>query len=205
MFKLVSFWNSLSFLSDYNYGKRGSSQNIPGFPQHSPFSFSAKNRELWVSWNCWFCFKIKRPICGPFFFFVCGKVWFPVWRTVWPNFDFSSLRSFDTESEELRSVVLGFLTCMNMFVQPFHPSKIVGCTLELHPSCRLINLTSVFFSKLSHQPVMLHLRDPYLLPSAHGEFQSTLYCSFKNIYLNKGLVFPEKCILPTAFPVRDLN
>lgn len=41
-------------LLDYNYGKRGPSKDIPGFPEHPPFSFSAKNRKLWVSVNCWF-------------------------------------------------------------------------------------------------------------------------------------------------------
>lgn len=29
----------------------------------------------------------------------------------------------------------------------------------------------ILFSKLSHQPALLFLRDPYLLPSAHGEFR----------------------------------
>lgn len=37
------------FCQDYNYGKWGPAKDIPGFPEHPPFSLGAKNRKLWVS------------------------------------------------------------------------------------------------------------------------------------------------------------
>lgn len=85
----------LSLLSDYNYGKWGSSKDIPGFPEYPPFSFSAKNRKLWVSWN----FSLSIKVC-------CRISSQATWKLCGSTFNFSSLRSFDTESEESRWVVL---------------------------------------------------------------------------------------------------
>ncbi|KAM4719793.1 sorting nexin-24 isoform 2-T2 [Anableps anableps] len=41
-------------------------------------------------------------------------------------------------------------------------------------SCGSFDTESMESSKLSHQPVMVYLRDPYLLPSAHDTFSNVV-------------------------------
>ena len=105
------------FFTDYNHGEWGSSKDIPGFPEYPPFSFSAKNRKLWVSLSCGFSIKRNHRLSS----FVLLSLEFPF--TVWDTFSrsrshsvpfinihcfFFHSRSFETESEESRSVFLLF-------------------------------------------------------------------------------------------------
>lgn len=60
-------YNLLLLLLDHNYRKRSSSKDILGFPEYPSFSFSEKNRKLWVSWNIFGRNKIKQQFVAFFF------------------------------------------------------------------------------------------------------------------------------------------
>lgn len=181
---------SFVFLSDYNCGERGPSKDISGFPEHPPFSFGAKNRELRVSWGCTFPMKLNST---------SFLKWF-LRRTVWLNSRFS-LRSFDTESEGSRWVPPKTRTPyldVYLTVCPEYQTMTLNQLVRDLPfisvcfKCCTYHLTSPLwtpFSKLSHQPALLFQRDPYLLPSARGEFRPLIFsnitspCCFSSKHL----------------------
>lgn len=194
--------NFAFFSPDHNYGKWGSSKDIPGFSKHPPLPLGAKNRELRVSWG-------RRSLWNPRRLRGFGLKW----KMYWGHFVFSVLydsvlnfffsrlpseRSFDTESEESRCVFymfwglnqcwfilqVQFVPSVPPAVKPrqcFSCSESSPCVSATPPTlipliskhhvtaCRLLPDFYSAFSKLSHQPVLLFLRDPYLLSPAHGE------------------------------------
>lgn len=176
------------FLTDDNCRELGPSKDISGFPEHPPFSFSAKNRKLRVSWDCTFPMKLNGRS------FLQTDTWCP--RPMRLNSSFS-LRSFDTESEGSRWVPVSQTT--GLIVWTFVP---VCCAHQHDGDLTYISgwfkrvvhpLTSplwILFSKLSHQPALLFLRDPYLLPSAHGEFRAI----FQNVAASSTAVISPRNI-----------
>lgn len=137
---------------------------------------------------------------GPLFFGIPNIWSPGCWMAMWLNLSFSSPRSFDTESEESRwvsfsgNIIKNYCTRQLVrffaFLHHSEPVKYLLCTWTspgmsvipptfLHPVIiHHVAPTQTFslllfcglLSKLSHQPVLLFLRDPYLLPTAHGEF-----------------------------------
>uniref|UniRef100_A0A3Q3A9X0 Sorting nexin 24 n=1 Tax=Kryptolebias marmoratus TaxID=37003 RepID=A0A3Q3A9X0_KRYMA len=75
------------------------------------------------------------------------------------------LQTIIMENEVLPKIFLDFLNIRHFPSVP----KTESCDINLTSS-----LFSFCFSKLSHQPVMLYLRDPYLLPSAHDTFSNVV-------------------------------
>lgn len=78
-----------------------------------------------------------------------------------------------------------FAVHMDLTLCVTDPTYIHLLILLIHPPTS--SFTSPFwtiFSKLSHQPVLLFLRDPYLLPSAHGELRPPVLNTAKH-KLNK--------------------
>ncbi|KAM9306712.1 sorting nexin-24 [Pholidichthys leucotaenia] len=72
------------------------------------------------------------------------------------------LQSIIMENEVLPKIFLDFLNIRHF---PSVPKT---------ESCGSFDTESLESSKLSHQPVMLFLRDPYLLPSEHDVFSSVV-------------------------------
>lgn len=147
------FMRTLQFAfvsSDYNYGKWSSSKDILGFPKYPPFSFSSKNRKLWVSW---------LRLCGIWIRKVC---WFSgYWKVMWLILYCSSPRSFDTESEESRWVVFQSTIAWNSWsesclatVKTWIP---ICSSLELYPACQWHHLHFYILlidmqHKVAHKP-----------------------------------------------------
>lgn len=108
----------------------------------------------------------------------------------------SHLRSFDTESEESRWVFVYWwnecwliqqvqLVCSLLDpVKSCHtaaapPTLIPVIVMQHVAACSRASDFCSVLSKLSHQPVLLFLRDPYLLSPAHGESSRLISARFR--------------------------
>lgn len=86
--------------------------------------------------------------------------------------------------------------CQSVSPAPTPPTLIPVIVTQHIAACRFPSDFCSAFSKLSHQPVLLFLRDPYLLSPAHGEHSlsscSAPVCSRHELKLKNLFLFHQQ-------------